>query len=235
MSRILLLDLDHTLYPSTSPTLDAVDARITRFIETTLNLPEAAADQMRRDLCARYGTTLRGLEELHGVSREVYTTFIQDLGDHLMPAEDPRMRAWLTTAATHLPVYLFTNARRDWADRCLTHIGIADLMETHVRAILDIDFMNWIGKPDPSAYAKVEDYLAQRHPEHPERIFADDRLDNLEGARVRGWRTIWVKPHTVGGPAAGNSIEAAAVTALATASGHRVVDSLLELDPETLE
>jgi putative hydrolase of the HAD superfamily len=236
MPRILLLDLDHTLYPSTAPTLDAVDARITRFIETTLGIPGDHADEMRRSLCAEYGTTLRGLEELHGVSREAYTTFIQDLGDHLMPPADPQLRAWLTTAALNLPTYLFTNARRDWADRCLVHIGISDLVHADgVRGILDIDFMDWIGKPEASAFAKVEKFLLERHPPafeggSAELIFADDRLDNVEGARARGWRTIWVRPHTVA-----QGAEGAAVTAIATAAGHRVVDSLLELDPVTLQ
>ena len=235
-SRILLLDLDHTLYPSTAPTLNAVDGRITRFIETTLGIPEEHADRMRQTLCAEYGTTLRGLEELHGVSREVYTAFIQDLEDHLMPPTDPHVREWLITAARTQPTYLFTNARRDWADRCLVHIGISDLIHADsVREILDIDFMEWVGKPHASAFEKVEKFLLEKHPSifeegNAELIFADDRLDNVEGARARGWRTIWVRPHTVALGA-----EGAAVTAIAAASGHQVVDSLLELDPETLE
>ena len=254
-SRILLLDLDHTLYPSTSPTLEAVDARITTFIETTLSVPTGQADQMRRNLCGEYGTTLRGLELLHGVSREVYTTFIQDLGDHLMPTNDPRMRAWLSTAARHMPTYLFTNARRDWADRCLLHLGISDLVETRsdaevealasegVRGIFDIDFMEWVGKPHASAFEKVENFLVAKHASQGysdfEYIFADDRLDNLDGARARGWQTIWVRPHTAapGGAMNGGApgMENAAVTAIAKAGGHRVVDSLLDLDPEKLE
>jgi putative hydrolase of the HAD superfamily len=236
MSRILLLDLDHTLYPSTAPTLDAVDARITDFIAKTLELPRENADRMRRDLCAVYGTTLRGLELLHGVSREEYTTFIQDLEDHLMPPEDPRLRAWLIAAARHLPTYLFTNARRDWADRCLVHLGIADLLVADpevtsvLRGVLDIDFMGWIGKPEASAFEKVERFLLEKHPPASSLIFADDRLDNLASALERGWRTVWVRPHT-----AAQGPEGAAVTAIASAGGHRVVDSLLELDPETLE
>jgi putative hydrolase of the HAD superfamily len=239
MSRILLLDLDHTLYPSTAPTLDAVDARITRFIETTLGIPEREADQMRRDLCAAYGTTLRGLEILHGVSRDAYTTFTQDLEDHLMPPADPRLRDWLMRAARNVPTYLFTNARRDWADRCLEHIGISDLLladpgiQGRIQGIFDIDFMDWVGKPEASAFAKVEAFLLDKHVPS-DLIFADDRLDNLEAARARGWRTIWVRPHT-----AAQGAEGAAVTAIASAAGHRVVDSLLELnpelDPETLE
>jgi putative hydrolase of the HAD superfamily len=237
VSTVLLLDLDHTLYPSTAPTLPAVDARITRYIEMRLDLPFERADQMRRDLCAEHGTTLRGLELLHGVSRHDYTDFIQDLGDHLMPDPDPRLRAWLIAAASRRPAYLFTNARRDWADRCLARLGLSDLVhderdDENTRAsggsvaggrvlggILDIDFMGWAGKPQASAFEKVDDFLRARHPELAARVFADDRLDNLDAARARGWRTVWVRPHDAP-PNLGE--------------GHRVVDSLTELDPEAL-
>ena len=155
-----------------------------------------------------------------------------------MPPADLKIREWVICAARSMPTYLFTNARRDWADRCLHHIGIADLLvadpdvTSMLRGILDIDFMGWIGKPDASAFEKVEKFLLEKHPPASgglDLIFADDRLDNVEGARARGWRTIWVRPHTAGG-----GIEGAAVTAVATAAGHRVVNSLLELDPETL-
>jgi putative hydrolase of the HAD superfamily len=237
MSSVLLLDLDHTLYPSTLPTLGAVDARITRYIEEKLGLESGEADAMRQALCAEYGTTLRGLEVLHGVGRDDYTSYIQDLEDALMPPEDPRLRDWVLAASEARPTYLFTNARRDWADRCLRHIGLSDLLvseDPEVRAalagILDIDFMEWVGKPDPGAFSKVEDFLREKHAPATDLIFADDRLDNLESARARGWRTIWVKPHTVG-----QGLDGAAVSAIAAAAGHRVVDSLLELDPETLQ
>jgi FMN phosphatase YigB (HAD superfamily) len=171
---------------------------------------------------------LRGLEVLHGVSRNDYTDFIQDLEDHLMPLPDPRMRTWLLAAASRLPTYLFTNARRDWADRCLSHLGLKDLLELGgspagrpvLGGILDIDFMEWAGKPNREAFAKVERYLIERHPPASDLIFADDRLDNLAAARARGWRTVWVRPHDAS-PSIG--------------ADHRIVDSLFDLDPETLE
>lgn len=247
MSSILLLDLDHTLYPSTAPTLVAVDARITHFIETRLALPPEEADLLRRTLCAEHGTTLRGLELLHGISREEYTDFIQDLADHLMPTPDPEVRAWLIAHAARRPTYIFTNARRDWADRCLRHIGIHDLIrEDGTRAhgfpgvegilnevpeekareaipglagIFDIDFMAWEGKPNRAAYEKVEAHVLARHPDKSELVFADDRLENLVAARARGWRTVWVRPHDAPAGLGG---------------GHHIVDRITELDVDAL-
>lgn len=235
MPSILLLDLDHTLYPSTAPTLTAVDARITTFIETRLGLSPEDADLLRRTLCREHGTTLRGLELLHGVSRSEYTDFIQDLGDHLMPTPDPEVRNWLIATAAHTPTYIFTNARRDWADRCLKHIGIHDLVHGHdgpdgrgargdagfrvFSGIFDIDFMEWEGKPNRAAYAKVEEHVFARHPEESTLVFADDRLENLVTARMRGWRTVWVRPHDA--PAG-------------LGQGHHIVDTIIDLDVEAL-
>src|SRR4051812_35519829 len=59
--KVLLLDYDHTLYPSTLETLRAVDNRITLYIETFLGLSPEESDAMRQSLCAEFGTTLRGL------------------------------------------------------------------------------------------------------------------------------------------------------------------------------
>ena len=214
MSRVLLLDLDHTLYPSTLPTGDAVDARITHYIGQYLGLPHEDADALRRELSAQYGTTLKGLEILHGVDKEHYCDFIQDLEDELMPPPDLRLREWLLKARERIPTYLFTNARRDWADRCLACLGLTDLFPD----ILDIGFMEWIGKPEAAAFFKVENFVRERHGD-VRFVFIDDRLDNLEQARLHGWTTIWVKPHDAV-PESG--------------SAHRIVDSLLELDIESL-
>ena len=225
MPSILLLDLDHTLYPSTAPTLQAVDARITRFIAERLDLDTARADRLRREFCDTHGTTLRGLELHHGIGRDEYTDFIQDLEDHLMPAPDPELRDWLLRTSARHPTYIFTNARRDWADRCLRHLGIHDLLHADhatepppgraFAGIFDIGFMEWAGKPHRSAFEKVERHVLARHPEDSDLVFADDRLENLVAARARGWHTVWVRPHDAT-PGLG--------------AGHRIVDRITELD-----
>jgi pyrimidine 5'-nucleotidase len=235
MSRVLLLDLDHTLYPSTLPTAYAVDARITDYIERHLGLVPGKADALRQELCTRYGTTLKGLETLHGVNREHYCDFIQDVEDVLMPPPDPRLREWLLGVVEKVPTYLFTNARRDWADRCLACLGLSDLLiETQengtqenspepavlgaLLGILDIGFMGWVGKPDAEAFSKTESFIRRRHGD-VRILFADDRLDNLAEARRQGWSTIWIRPHDMD---------------INLSAGHRTLDSLLELDVEEL-
>lgn len=126
MRSILLLDFDHTLYPSTLPTLKAVDDRITLYIQTHLGLTWEEADRRRVLFCEEYGTTLRGLELRHGVDREHYCDFIHAVEAHHLPPPDPALHDWL--ARVPHPCYIFTNARMDWAVRGLKAMGLEGIL-----------------------------------------------------------------------------------------------------------
>ena len=243
---ILLLDFDHTLYPSTLGTLQAVDERINLYMQTYLGLDRAAADALRVELWDKYGTTLKGLEELHDVDRHHYCDFIHAIAPEHLPPPDPALQDWL--ARLPHPVYLFTNARLDWAVRGMRAMGLEGLLPEaeanatrdaaealdgagdraaagrafprRLEGIFDIAFMDWEGKPNPPAYAKVDAHVRARHGAGARIHFADDRMDNLESARAQGWSTIWIHPHTAG-PVRGDEFD-------------RVVPSLMRLDPITL-
>jgi FMN phosphatase YigB (HAD superfamily) len=256
LKTILLLDYDHTLYPSTLSTLKAVDDRINLYIRTFLGFTPEAADAARLRLWDQYGTTLKGLEELHGVDREHYCDFIHAIEEAHLPPPDPLLMDWL--ARMPHPFYIFTNARMDWAVRGLKAMGLERMLplepgETDAAAdvkaqgagsypeelersaavaataafigprlegIFDIAFMDWEGKPNRAAYAKVDAYLREKHGPDLRIHFADDRQDNLESARAQGWGTIWIAPHTA--PVVkGDEFD-------------RVVDSLLRIDPVSL-
>ena len=93
-------------------------------------------------------------------------------------------------------------------------------MGPRLEGIFDIAFMDWEGKPNRAAYAKVDAWLRDKHGPDIRIHFADDRQDNLESARERGWGTIWIAPHTA--PVVkGDEFD-------------RVVDSLLRIDPVSL-
>lgn len=267
MHSVLLLDFDHTLYPSTLPTLKAVDDRITLYIQTYLGLPFAEADLTRLRFCEEYGTTLRGLELRHGVDRGHYCDFIHDVETAHLPPPDPALQAWLRRVPH--PCYIFTNARMDWAVRGLQAMGLEGMLPEEgmgawtsllpsrtltggadvgvsgrpagkagtgiagmgkeapawdgprLLGILDIEFMEWQGKPHADAYAKVDRHLRKRHGEDIRIHFADDRPDNLMAAREMKWSTLWItpEPHK---------------PSPWSASFDRTVNSLLDLDPESL-
>jgi pyrimidine 5'-nucleotidase len=239
VKKILLLDYDHTLYPSTLFTLKAVDDRINLYIRTFLGMTSDEADALRVNLWDTYGTTLKGLEELHGVERGHYCDFIHAIEAEHLPPPDPALQGWLSRLPH--PFYIFTNARMDWAVRGLKAMGLGAMLPEAMAAemadvneaagnlfqgrrldgIFDIAFMDWEGKPNAPAYAKVDAHLRARHGKDIRIHFADDRQDNLETARAHGWSTIWIAPHTA--PVViGDEFD-------------KVVASLTSLDPESLD
>jgi putative hydrolase of the HAD superfamily len=192
-SLILLIDVDHTLYPATAPTLTAIDARITLFIQERLGLSWEVADLMRRTLCTDHGTTLKGLHLDHGTDPEGYFDFIQAVeGEHL-PHPDLALREWLLGLS--IPAYLFTNARRDWAERILAAMQLGDLLgaDRPLLGIFDIVHGAYAGKPNDDAYAAVERDLKAAHGPNICPMLLDDRLDNLDAAHSRGWKTGWIR------------------------------------------
>ncbi len=227
------------MYPSTLGTLRAVDQRINLYIRTFLGYTAEAADEFRLSLWEKHGTTLKGLEEHHGVDREHYCDFIHDIEERHFPTPNPELTAWLNRIPH--PTYIFTNARKDWPVRGLKAMGLASILPKVVahapdkraiglepvgskglrlQGIFDISFMDWKGKPHPDAYEKVEAYLLQAHGADIEINFADDRIDNLEAAQKRNWVTIWIAPP--------NALKQPLV------AFDRVASSLTNLDPERL-
>jgi putative hydrolase of the HAD superfamily len=240
LRKILLLDYDHTLYPSTLDTLKAVDARINLYMRTFLGYTHVEADIARVRLWDQYGTTLKGLEKHHGVDRDHYCDFIHDIEERHLPPPDPGLADWISRIPH--PFYIFTNARMDWAVRGLKSMGLESILPerglevveretpadvgrgksgTRLRGIFDIAFMDWQGKPHPESYDKVDAYLRKRHGADLQIHFADDRMDNLETAGKLGWVTIWITPHDA--------------PAVPPGAFDRVVSNLTSLDPDGLD
>lgn len=193
-SRTLwLFDYDLTLYGfEEHGVLDSLDANITAFVAEHLQLEPAEANSLRQRYCRDYGTTLGGLQALHNVTPQDYFDYIHSRGTLQMPAADPRKHAMLTALPGNK--FIFTNARRDWSDRGLQAIGIAD----RFTAVFDLEFGDWLGKPDPQPYRLIEAGLRKKgyHWTSPtELVLLDDKPANLDTAHRLGWSTVLVHPH----------------------------------------
>ena len=190
---IWLFDYDLTLYGSEeSYVIESLDGYITEFVSKRLGLGEEEANRVRKDYCRDYGTTLGGLRARHGVEPHDFFDFIHT-GERLrMPKADPGKRALLKSLPGSR--FVFTNARRDWAEMGLKAMGIEDCFE----GLFDLQYFGWLGKPAPEPYAQVEAGLraAGHEWDTPKSlVLLDDKVDNLYTARERGWSTVLVHPH----------------------------------------
>lgn len=180
----LFCDLDDTLYPPTSGLWDVIGERITVFMAERLKLPQEEICILRERYYHAYGSTLRGLQEHHGVDDRDYLTYVHDvpLADFISP--EPNLRQMLLQYPQRRVI--FTNADRYHATRVLNVLQLTDCFEQ----IIDIYATTPYCKPQPEAYRIALEQAGGLDPRSC--VLVDDKLINLAVARELGFYTIWV-------------------------------------------
>lgn len=77
--KVLLLDLDCTLYPPDNTIFLSMGVRITDYIQTVLQIPRAEATNIRDRYWKDYGLTLIGLIRNHSIDPEDFLHFVHDV------------------------------------------------------------------------------------------------------------------------------------------------------------
>ena len=182
--RTLFLDLDDTLYPSTSGLWQAIGDRILAFMTERLSVPADEADALRAEYLHSYGTTLNGLRIHFQVDPYEYLTFVHEIpiDDFLQP--DPILRAMLA----NLPQkrVIFTNSSHYHTERVILRLGI----ENEIDQVIDIFALDFINKPEPEAYQKALSLAGEHNPTAC--LIVDDRFVNLIPAKSLGMTTILI-------------------------------------------
>ncbi len=177
---VWIFDLDNTLYPPSSALFDQIHVKMTAFICELLRVDAKEANRLRAHYWRRYGTTLKGLMEEHGLAPEVFLEVVHDI-DLASIESAPALGAAIAALPGRKIVH--TNASRAHAERVLARIGLVDRFEG-VFAIEDTAFDP---KPDRVAYERVigAGRLA------PERAaMFEDSVKNLIEPHALGMRTV---------------------------------------------
>ena len=177
-----IFDLDNTLYPEAANLFVQIEAKMKAFISERLGIGPEEAYKVQKDYLIRYGTTLRGLMDHHGVTPDEFLDTVHDV-DFEVIRPDPR----LVDSLERLPgtKYIFTNGPRSHAEAVLERIGAAELMS----GIFDIEAAEFIPKPFPQTYAA----LVSRFDIEPQRtVFIEDMVRNLKPAREMGMTAVWL-------------------------------------------
>ncbi len=179
---VWIFDLDNTLYPSHCDLFSQMDVRMGKFVSSYLQVEYAEAKALQKKYFAEYGTTLRGLMELHGLDPKEYLQFVHDIDiSHIKPDEK------LNTALGRLEgrKIIFTNASEAHAQNISTQLGI----EHHFEAVFDIYQSDFIPKPEMSVYKKL---LIDLDIDPKKAVFFEDMAKNLLPAHELGMRTVWI-------------------------------------------
>lgn len=183
MLRFALFDLDQTLYPMSSGLMTEVGKLIQQYMKERCGFAEPEIPALRDGYFRKYGTTLRGLILHHDVDPADYLEYVHDLPLDQFIAPNPA----LDEALAELPMtkVIFTNASQAHAERVLRLLGV----ERHFSAIIDVEAIEYLNKPDPRAYEKALAILGARAEEC---ILLDDTDRNLLPGREMGMVTVLV-------------------------------------------
>jgi putative hydrolase of the HAD superfamily len=181
--RVVLFDLDETLYPRAAGVMQQIGRLIQRFIETRLGLSPDEAAALRRRYFLTYGTTMRGLQTNESIDPDEYLRYVHDipLEDYLVP--NPALDAALASIPQDKVV--FTNASREHAERVLALLGI----EQRFSRIVDVRDVAYQSKPQQAAYRRI---CALLDVEPQECVLVEDNARNLKPARKMGMTAILV-------------------------------------------
>jgi putative hydrolase of the HAD superfamily len=179
-----VFDLDNTLYPHHSNLFSQVDVRMTAYVSELLALPREEARKLQKELYLKYGTTLSGLMELHGIDPDDFLEKVHDI-DYSWLVPDPV----LGTAIRQLPgrKFIFTNGDRRHAERAAAQLGILEYFD----AIFDIVAAGLTPKPARQTYEK---FAALHSVIGNKAVMFEDLARNLAVPKELGMTTVLIVP-----------------------------------------
>ena len=183
MIRIILFDLDDTLYPPQAGVMDQIRNLMLLYLRTRLNLSAEEADALRRHYFQMYGTTMRGLQLNHRIDPDEFLHFVHDIPLHEYLRPNPQLDAVLGSLPQQKAI--FTNASREHAEKVLGILGI----HHHFARIIDVRDLDYESKPQPPAYRRACELL-QADP--GECLIVEDNRRNLRPAKRLGMITVLV-------------------------------------------
>ena len=181
--KTILLDVDYTLYPRGTGPFKEVSKRIEKYVVSMLSLGLEEARELRKSYISRYGSTLGGLMHDHGVRPHEFLKYVHDVPVESLIKPDEKLRSVLETIPYDMVA--FSNASRDYVDRVLKQLGVADL----ISGMFTIESMDFIPKPMKHAYRKVISTLDAKP---GDLMVVDDMVENVLTALKMGMSGVLV-------------------------------------------
>jgi putative hydrolase of the HAD superfamily len=183
-----VFDLDNTLYPHHLNLWHQVDERIRDYIVDFLKISRDEAFRLQKDYYRRYGTTMRGLMEEHGLQPDEFLELVHQI-DHSPLTPNPALGDAIASLKGRR--FILTNGTRRHADAVMARLEIGH----HFDDVFDIVAAELEPKPRPQVY----DRFLARHAIDPARAaLFEDLARNLEVPHALGMTTVLVVPKGAG-------------------------------------
>jgi pyrimidine 5'-nucleotidase len=180
--KVMLFDLDETLYPPATGIWQAIGERMDHYIVERLAIAPAQVTSLRNDLFHQYGTTMRGLREVYGIDEGEFLAYVHDIPIERYLRKDESLIQMLGLFPQ--PKVIFTNADTGHARRVLRTLEI----EHFFTRVIDIQAIHPYCKPMSEAFQLALELAGIDNPS--ECVMIDDSDRNLLTAHELGLFTI---------------------------------------------
>lgn len=179
---VWVFDLDNTLYPADHTIFETIGERMTAYIARHTGLPHDDALALRELYHDRYGATVIGMVDNHGVDA---ADFLRDVHDTPVDGVDPDPELSGLIAALPARRLVFTNGARDYAHRIVAQLGMDGVFER----IVAIEDVGLAPKPEPRAFERM---VALSGIDPRRAVMVEDHARNLEPPAAMGFATLLV-------------------------------------------
>ena len=166
-----------------------VNINMTCFIKKELDLSDEDANYLRIDYWKRYGSTVRGLVENHGVSMKNFLSLTHKLSS-IAPLIDVQKKVARVIRRLPGKKYVVTNSPKHYAYEVL-RIGNLLRCFDGVYSVEDMVVHRTIKcKPARLFWQKMLNGIGC---ERKKVVVVDDSLTNLKTAKIAGFTTVWMR------------------------------------------
>lgn len=188
--RVWVFDLDNTLYPPSVRLFDQIEVKMTDYVSRTLGVSREVADAMRADYWAKYGTTLAGLINEHGIDPEPYLAEVHDIDFSVLPPDPVLAR---NIAALPGRKIVYTNGARPYALNVLRARALDGIFD----AVYGVEHAGYRPKPEQAAFEAV---FALDNLSPAQGAMFEDDIRNLAVPHALGMQTVHVGPDPLPAP-----------------------------------
>ena len=183
MKKILLIDIDNTIYPKSAGLQEELVRRAKIYIKKEIQPSTNHIEKFTKRLVNKYGSIMRGLIVEYKINAEDFIQFVFDIDVGIYLEPNPSLSSVLNGIA--LKKIAFSNSPEDYVTKVLDTVGVLDCFSD----IYGSRFINYSSKCDPAVYEKV---LRALDVAPTDCILIDDRRDYLLKAKELGISTILI-------------------------------------------
>lgn len=182
--KLLLVDVDRTLYPFECQVWDAIGERIHLFIQQQLDMSLEQASALRVSLRKKYPTTLQGLNREYGVEQNAYLQFVHDVDLNTLIPPNPDLASIFASLPQRKVI--FTNSTRYHANRVMDFFSIRSYFDD----VIDVTMIEPYTKFEKEAFPIALGLLGNPSPQ--ECVMIDDEYSIITNAASAGMWGILV-------------------------------------------